>query len=207
MKSKVMIISPLIVIIGLISIILAHSALNSTQPLTQTTISAEPQTTTPIYITTTLPVTTQRPVKTIYITDPPRPTIPETFATEVSVFSHGIQLDVGINDTTPQVGGAVLVVIRLTNVNSSEPVYHPKLIGVDILNNERELIDGWDQIYWGFPSEIPVNHTVTILSMWRLENTVRYANVEIKPGEDYYIVVWVYGPPIEFGPIQVVAES
>ncbi len=151
---------------------------------------------------------TQRPpVKTIYVTDPPRPTIPETFAAEVSVFYKGIRLDVGINDTTPQVGGAVLIVIRMTNVNYSEPVYHPKLIAVDILNSKRELIDGWDQIYWGFPSEIPVNQTVTILSMWRLENTVRYANVEIKPGEDYYIVVWVFGPPIEFGPIRVVAGS
>lgn len=202
-----MIISPLIVIIGLISIVLTHSALNPPQPLAETTPD-EPQTTTSIYITTTMTATTQRPpAKTIYVTDPPRPTIPEQFAAEVSVFYQGIRLDVGINDTTPRVGGAVLIVIQMTNVNNSEPVYHPSSLFMEILNSEREQIDGRLQMYPGFRSEIPVNQTVTILSMWRLEDTFRYANVEIKPGEDYYIVVWICDPPIEFGPIRVVAES
>ncbi|MFX0199716.1 MAG: hypothetical protein ACFFCW_26640 [Candidatus Hodarchaeota archaeon] len=206
MKSKVMIISPLIVIIGLISIVLTHSALNPPQPLAQTTPD-ELQTTTPIHLQTTIVQTNAS--HRIYLNNTP-PAIPEQFAAEVTTFSKGVQVDVSVNDTTPQIGGAVLVVIRITNVNSSEPVSYGGGLNVMVRNSEGVTVDGFMVKFPMMPKpphygELLVNQTFTQVWVWKVETSLDYG--EVTPREDYYIDVGAFGIPIKIGPIRLEAES
>ncbi|MFX0199849.1 MAG: hypothetical protein ACFFCW_27315 [Candidatus Hodarchaeota archaeon] len=197
MKSKLMIIfSSLFIIIGIISIVLTHSALNSPQFPAQTT--------------TTIPATTY-----IYLTEPPPLIIPENFAVEVSTVSQGVRVDVGINDTTPRVGGAVLVVIQITNVNSSGPVgFNNHAIQMEVFNSKGEKAGGLAVYYPGITIapgyyKLPLHQNATVVHEWQVE-TNSYLDAEVKPGESYYIVVRceLQGvETIETVPIPVVVES
>ncbi|MFQ6125864.1 MAG: hypothetical protein ACE5R6_14850 [Candidatus Heimdallarchaeota archaeon] len=190
MKSKKIIIFLIIIIMGVMTISLALSKLvsNETRPQAQTT-SENPQTT-PIYITTTTPPVS--PVKTIYLNNT-SPAIPERFAAETSTFSQGIRLDVGVNDTTPRVGDAVLIVSRMTNVNSSEPVGFYGSLDMKVLNNESVIVYAASveflmvTIAPGYV-ELALNQTFTNVFVWKVE-TSPYINVEFKPKESYDIVV------------------
>ena len=198
LKSKLMIIFPLIIIIGVItiSIVLPQPAPNSPQP----------------------PAQTPPPPPPAYLTETGLP-IPEQFAAEVSAFSEGIQLDVTVNDTTPRVGGAVLVVIRITNVNSSEPVRFLRFgIEISVFNSEGVIVDG--VLVW-FPTltitldygGFPINQTHTDVWVWKV-TPLPNSNVEFKPGESYDIVVScgfqtrsAHQIKVSSTPIQVVISS
>ena len=119
--------------------------------------------------------------------------------TEVSVFSQGIRLDVIVNDTTPRIGGAILVVVRITNVNSSDPVgYFYDSVYMDVLNSEG--ISVWTCQIWyssGYAIaittitpgyvELPLHRTMSQRFLWKVEPYPN-SNIKIKPGESYYIV-------------------
>ncbi|MFX0199715.1 MAG: hypothetical protein ACFFCW_26635 [Candidatus Hodarchaeota archaeon] len=173
MKLKVRIIFSIFIIIGIltISVVLPQFTPNSPQPSAQTT--STPSTPNIIITSTVIP-----------------PTIPETFAVEVSTLSHGIRLDIGVTDTTPRVGDTVYVVIWITNVNWSDPVsYNAHSINIVVLNSKGEWVNADNVIYPGaFPKEIPFNQTRRVVQLWKVETVPNY-NVEVKPGESYDIVV------------------
>lgn len=201
---------PILVIMGIVTvyIVISLTALNHTQPLAQTT-SAEPQTTSNYPFTTT--IVKRNTSKTIYLNNT-QPAIPTQLAAEVSAFSEGVRLDVGVNDTTPRVGGAVLVVIRMTNVNSSTPVPYGGGLSIKVRNSEGVsvlVLEVMSPTMLPITSpnphyrELHINQTVVLdVWVWKVETSPYFE--EVTPGEDYYIVVWAYGPPIEIGPIRVV---
>ena len=124
----------------------------------------------------------------------PSETVPTPHTMSVLAFSRGIRLEVMVNNTNPGIGDVVGIEASITNVNSTERLFWGGInLMFEVLNSDRVKVYGLGVLFTQptppiGPVELTKNETYSETLEWRAEKSPDF-NVEVKPGETYYIIV------------------